>query len=332
MIIFRPCFIPLFFLLTFAVALQSCDDSDRPGTWTNEQIKPNKKDDFHQLNEQLFTDLKDDKPKQLEDLLSKELLDNGYYKNQVEMYNSRCKLGYTILGEYNIIRAHPGDYKISTSTVDGEKIDIKYQSPTREVYIAFLVPKTSDEDKWMLTAMYCKYDYGWKLNKLSMDRYTQAGKTAPQLFERAKQQYKKAYLVNALNAMEMANMCIRPSGLLEYPATAEMYSYYAKILNEATLKYKLPLILTQVPTKPQIIRIFNQSSVYGIVPTIYYISKVKLKDTVAIRKENNTIKKVIGQVIQGIDKDKKYLLFSALNKWPSANKSVDSYDMMVKLQ
>jgi hypothetical protein len=57
-----------------------------------------------------------------------------------------------------------------------------------------------------------------------------------------------------------------------------------------------------------------------------------LKNIAGLQKENDEIKKVIGKVIPGIDKDKKFVYFDAFNEWPRFDRSVDRYEMIDKLK
>jgi len=65
---------------------------------------------------------------------------------------------------------------------------------------------------------------------------------------------------------------------------------------------------------------------------IYYQSSINLNDTAAIKKENAAIKRVIGKLIPGIDKDNDYLLYTAFNKLPNSKESVERYEIDDKLR
>jgi hypothetical protein len=85
------------------------------------------------------------------------------------------------------------------------------------------------------------------------------------------------------------------------------------------------------PTHLEIIRIFTQEDKEGTFPMIYYLTNIKLSDTTAIKKENEVIRKVIDKTIPGIDKDNKYVLYSAFNEWPTGVKTVEHFDMKQKM-
>jgi hypothetical protein len=71
-----------------------------------------------------------------------------------------------------------------------------------------------------------------------------------------------------------------------------------------------------VPTQPKIFRVFNQDRPEGSCPMIYYISKFNVKDSAAVKKEHEAIKKVIGQVIPGINQERKYVYYMVFNGMP----------------
>ena len=110
-----------------------------------------------------------------------------------------------------------------------------------------------------------------------------------------------------------------------------MSDFYGTIMNEGNAKYQYPIVIENVPTKPMIFRIFSQDMNDGSYPMVYYVSHIKLADTGALRKENNELKKVIGKLIPGIDKDKKYVLYSAFNQLPSPGRYAQSFDVTDKL-
>jgi len=201
----------------------------------------------------------------------------------------------------------------------------------REMYIAFFLPKGGD-NKWMITVILAKYDYGWKIDQLDLHQYTLWSKNAQQLYSQAKLDYKKGYLIDAINTMGQSMQCARPTLIWRYNNEKEMSDFYGTVLIDGNTHYKFPFVLDQLPTKPAIFRVTNQDFDNGNYPTVYYQSKINLKDTVALKKENEAIKKVIARLMPGIDRDKKYVLYSAFNQLPRGGRYVDSYDMTDKLK
>jgi len=316
-----------FCFLAFAFILHGCDT----GAWKNDQIKADKREDFHLLNAEVFTDLKANNPKHLQHLLSKELIDDRATVRTVELISNHLKANnYSLFDEYYVINKWRDADTIESTAKGMNSYSLYLPGTAKEMYVAFFIPKAA-ENKWMITTIYAKYDYGWKLSKLDLSPYAINGRTAPELFKLAKDQYDKKYLVDAVNTMALADNCLRPSDVWQYPVETDLRAFYGKIIGEANEQYQFPFTIKQVPTHPRIFRIFNKTNPDGTFPMIYYLSSINLKDTLAIKRENDLIKKVIGKVIPGIDKDKKCLLYAAFNTKPTYNKETDSYYITEKL-
>jgi hypothetical protein len=324
-------FIKSFGFLLIIVALQSCMN-DKPGYWKNDQISSGKRSNFHELNNQLLASLKANDLKQLEFIESKELLANSYMPRQVDlMSNGLKKENYILLDEYYLINKYKRLDTIKELSKGVNSHKLLYNGTTREMYLAFFVSETA-KNKWMITATYCKFDYGWKLNDIEYNMYTANGKTAPELFEQAKKKYLKNYLVDATNDMQLASSVLRPNEMWIYTNEDDISLFASRLIAEANGKYKFPLVLQQVPTHPRIFRVFNQELNGAYYPQIDYQSSIKLADTDALKKENENVKKAIGEVFPGLDKDRTHILYSIFNEMPSSNKSVDRFDINDKLQ
>jgi hypothetical protein len=327
----NPSIIKLLAFLWIIFTLQSCEPT-QPGSWKNESIDKSDREKFHKLNDELFKQLKVNDVKQLESIMSKEFIDNTYKNRLIELVSNRVKTAdYNLLDEYYVVNRYINGDTIKTGTKGISSYTLIYMGIAHQMYISIFVPKEGI-NKYMITAIYCKYDYGWKLSQLDAEPYTINGKTAPELFKQAKESYAKNYLIDALNTSASAFTCTRPSSVWKYDNEDEFTSFYNKLLKEAGEQYKFPIAIKQVATNPRIIRIFNQTTSEGVFPMIYYLSTIKLKDTTAIKQENENIKKVIDQTLPGIDKDKKYVYYSAFNEAPAAMKTVEHFDMTQKLK
>jgi len=326
-----PPTLKLFGLLALLIVLQSCDPG-KPGYWKNEQINAGKRADFHQLNEAVFKDLKANDPKHLQSMMSKEMIDDPSNNRVIELISNRLNSNvYSLYDEYYVVNKWRSRDTIVNTSHAINSYNLHYHGAAREMYITYYLPKTGD-NKFMITVIYSKYDYGWKLSKLDLEQYTVNGKTAPELFERAKKMEAKSYFSDAATTMVLAHDCLAPSDIWQYPDDSLITGFYIKALQKANSQFKFPLIVSQVPTHPRIYRIANQSMDAGTYPMIYYLTSIKLKDTAAVKKENEAIKKVIGQVIPGIDKDKKYLLYGAFNERTTGLRTVDRYEVVDKLK
>jgi hypothetical protein len=317
-------------LLLLAAVLQSC--TEHAGIWKNDQIKTGKRDDFHALTNEVFTSLKANDLNHAKLLMSKELIENTYTERLVEIVGNHLNdAKYSLLDEYYVVNKYIDTDTIKATGRGINNYELYYAGTTREMYFAFFVPKTGD-NKSIVTIIFAKYDYGWKLSDFDVAPYTINGKTAPELFKLAKEQYDKKYLINAVNNMALATACLNPITIWRYPDESDISKFYAQVINEANAKYKFPFVLNAVSTRPMILRVYNQATDNGSFPMVYYLSHISLKDTNAIKKENTEIKKVLSEVMPGIDKDNKYVFYDAFNERPTGKKTVDHFDMTDKLQ
>jgi hypothetical protein len=318
-------------IISLLLIFQSCGPG-KAGIWKNDQISPNQQSLLHQLNDQLYLAFKANNRHDVEDMMSKELIETPGNARQIELISNQSKLGkYNIFDEYYIVNQHHGD-KQNVKIVNKGKggYTLKCRAVSKEMYIAMFIPKTNGE-KSMLTLIYCKLDYGWKLTKMELEPYTLNRKTSSQLLEQAKQLRSKGYLIDAMNNIDLANKCAQPNEIWEDPQQAEINELYRTLAKQVNDAYTFPMVITDVPTKPRIFNIINQTLSDGIYPDIYYISDIDIKDTVALHKESTQVKQTIGHLLPGINKDKKYILFSVFNQKPTATKSANSFDITEKL-
>jgi hypothetical protein len=311
--------------LILTIVLQSCQP--KPGSWKNAQINAGKREDFHELNKQVFKSLQANDPAQLSAVMSKELLEDPAVNRTIELISNGLKpSGYKMFDEYYIVSDSLKADTIKTTGRGINDYNVCYVGIAKEMYIAFFTLGTAN-DQSIITAVYGKYDYGWKLNELDLNQYTINGKTASEFFKLANEKINKNQLVDAMVTMELASNCLRPSDIWKYHNDREILTSYGKLMNVANEQYHFPFTLTQVSTAPKIFRIFNQTIPQGTYPMIYYLTKINLNDTTKLKEENANIKKEIGKVMPGIDNDKNYVLYAAFNELPAVGKTVAHYDM-----
>jgi len=314
----RPALFSLLACLLLSALLQSCKEA--PGTWVNDKIEVEKRIAFHELNDKLLSALKSNNALQLENIMSREYLELPGKNRQIELCSIRMREGKNFLmDEYYMVHPTPDPISVKSFKYDINSYTISYNPLTRERYLAFFTIQYHG-DKWLLTAVYNKYKYGWKVDDLELNPYTVGGKTAPELYRQAQEDYEKHYLVNAMTAMQLSRSCALPSVLWRYDEQEEMDGFYSKIAEEADRAYTFPIVVKQLPTKPAIIKIFTQTRDEGLMPNIYYISKVSVNDTLAVKKEHDAMKKVIGFIMPGIDKGNKYIHYTVFNKMPDLQK------------
>jgi hypothetical protein len=317
-------------LLSLVLILQCCETKQPAGIYNNDKINSGLRDDIHKLNDRLIAATNENSLQGVEALLSQDMLSNNEYKHTAEMISNQSKSGkYTVLDEYYINSLNPGHRDVLSPANGTYKISL--QSTAAQSYLSLLLVETGG-DQWLITAVYSKLDYGWRITELDFGHYSINGKNAPQMMAFAKQQYAKGYLINAYSNMELATKCLRPAPIWEYKNEKEIAEYFGKLSGEANRKFQFPIVIP-IPSRPQIFRIMTQTQPGGgYVPTVKYVTKANVRDSVALKKEFELIKPAIGKVLPGIDHDNKRIIFSAYNERPSGNASPFSFDMVYDLK
>ncbi len=321
-------------LLTFlciVLALQSCGPG-KPGIWQGNKITSGKRAGLHAMNVEMLGYLKNNRYQALQFMFSKELLDDPAMMVDVEHISNYMKQdSFTLMREYYVVSPPYTSITIKERQLGINNFDLHYSSLAPEMYVA-LFRQQHVADQPFLTAVYYKYSYGWKLGELILGQYTIEGKTAPELAARAGKEKSKGYLLDAVNTMALAAQCSKPNDEWQYACDNQMIIQRDSLMALANQSYKFPFEINEIGTHPRIISVFYQKTAGGLFPKIYYVSKIKLKDTLALKQENQKIKKALSSLIPGIDKNKKYVFYAAFNTNPTAKASVDHFDMMDKLQ
>lgn len=317
-----------FKLLTFLIVCitsQGCYRS--PGVWKNEEINGNVRADFHARTDELITYIKYNQIKRVKGVLSRELNSNNYTEPLVEHLSNRFKDdNYRLWEEYYLVSKYIDADTVKSGVTGINKYNMVFSQPPHEMYITFFLPGKK-QNSYLISIIWSKLDYGWRVTGLSAEPYTKNGYTGPELYNLAKDAYNKGDLIDALLKAQLAGTCMNPMAEWQYPDADSLADFSGRLIALANEKYRFPFVLDQIPTKPKIFRVFNQDNDEGWFPMVDYISTIKLKDEAAIRKENEQIRKIIGTVMPGIDKGKKYVQYSAFNELPSVKREVDRVEM-----
>jgi len=202
---------------------------------------------------------------------------------------------------------------------------IQYKALNKEMYVSLLLPNGLENDM-LLLVIYGKYGNNWKINIIQFGEYSYFGKLAPDYYKLAKDCYNKSYLIDAVNYIGLAKLCLRPATVFfQYQRENEINEFYDKIMNEVNSKYKFPLTIDNIASKPKVFSIFPQMMNEGFFPMVYYLTDINLKDTTALELENEKVKKEVGRLFPGIDQDKKFVFYWAFNEVPDGKKLVEHY-------
>src|ERR1700740_3117664 len=100
---------PKFKLMALAclvLSLQACSPP-KPGTYKNDEISSSKRSDFHDLNKTALGYIKANSLKELQLMMSKEMIDNPGNERLVELMGNRLTDNpYDIIEEYYVVGKH----------------------------------------------------------------------------------------------------------------------------------------------------------------------------------------------------------------------------------
>jgi hypothetical protein len=310
-------------LIVFAAAIfQSCDLLDSEKTWRNEHINFDTRMEIKRLDDVLFTAFVNRDVARVKSMLAPKCLeqDGDKIDTLVGTIHSIIQTAhYSVVDEYDVHCTKPGKTNTIESGKGDEDYTLSYLAMNKETYVSLMLP-AGVGNNILILVVYGKYNDEWKINILYFDAYCCNYKTAPQCYKIAKDCYAKSYFIDAVEYMAMAKNCLKPGGVVfEYNKEKEISDYAERIMSEVNLMYHLPITLDSIDTKPKVAAITPQAAHDGVYPMVSYITSIKTSDTAALRKENEKIKPVVSRLFNGIDKDKKYVIYRALNKEPGGN-------------
>lgn len=238
---------------------------------------------------------------------------------------------YALLDEYLANNSNIGQMaSLFKSASQDNDYQINYKVYSRETYIALLICKNEVSDL-LFTCIYGKYNGNWKLDVILIGKYKIRGKTAVDLYKQAKIEYTNNDLFDATKDIGLSEQIGTPAkDVFVYFKLPEMKNFAAKLEKDVKSKIIFPITITEIKTAPRIITVQPVEINEGVFPAVSYMSKISLKDTVALKAENEQIKKVIGSIFPGIDKNNKYVFFKAFNQMPDGKTPIEHYGFMLK--
>ena len=307
----------LLFFLTVLIS-QSCNFSDYSAR-KNGSIDVAIRNEIKSLDDRLFKGIVNNDMEAVKALMSPKLLEKfGTVVNEIVNKFSVVKIdSYTLFDEYAVHSSSTGTLITLPSGNSGDNDYVfRFQPQDKDSYVSMLLLKNY-ENRFLLTAVYAKYQNQWKLYHLGLGQYSLFGKTAPDYFRLARSSYEKSYLIDAFYNILIANLCLQPAGdLWQFQKENDIKEFQDKITREVNFKYKFPITLTNIESKPQVFKIYPKIENDGFFPMVYYLTNIDLKDTVALKLENEKIQKEVSKIFTGIKQDKKFVFYWAFNELP----------------
>lgn len=328
----------LFTVFLFSAVLQGCTGNQ--DAKINNDINSDTRATIAALNKKLVDGITTGNVAAVRALLSPDMIKK--IGNQLDTVIARCSKrypakGFEVLDEY----LSTGLKKKEADTVKSQHGNdndyaIGYRAMNDEMYTSALITKGLTVNGFIL-AVYGKYGNGWKINILQMGDYSIAGKTAIDYYNDAHTLYNKGSLVDATDMMIITSQLVSPGGTyFSYNKESEMKIFFSKVIDEANATYRLPIVISQVKTTPEVFsmspQVVEETAYQGVFPIIRYKSSIKLTDTIALKAENQALQQNIGTIFKGIDQNNQYILYQAYNTIPTGKIDSKHYGFIQKLR
>lgn len=308
------------------------------GIAKNNEIKQAIRDEIKSLNDRLFQAIRTNNPDEVRELLSDEVL-KQQSKAEIDTLLKQLTAAvqtkkYRILDEYYVSNFSSGVPNVIPSrTYDDSKYTIHYKALNEEMVTSLMIIPSGLNNEILLLLVYGKFGNDWKINIFQFGQYSILNKTAIDYYRLAKASYHHSDMIDAVSHIVLAKQCLIPGGeFFSYEKEKEIDLFYEKVLKEANAQYPLPRIVEGIDTKPKLFLITPQILDDGCFPVVCYLSKINLKDTMALKQENDQLKLEVNQLFHGINRNKKRVLYRAYNELPDGNKPLAYYGFVDELK
>jgi hypothetical protein len=324
-------------LIFFFVELQGQIGFDKSKQYKNKNIPRDVENTMIQTDKKIIDAIKTDRIDEVKRMCNKELISTlGESKLDsllilMKKHLSNCDLEYkdqfyvenTAENSSNIIfSGFSSDYDYS----------ITYQPTDKKVFISLIVPKDL-LNKFLLTLIYGSDMEGLKLNVIKLGQFSAYNKTAIDYYKQAKDDFDNGNLIDAGCDLFFGRKCLRPAAqFMQYLKEKDFIELEKKVLSRINSSYTFPLVIEQITTQPKILNVVPKYENSGWYLMITYFSRVPIQDSVNLKMENQKIQKIIGTVFKGIDKNKSYIYYIAMNEMPDgSDKKIDQFGFLQKL-
>lgn len=221
---------------------------------------------------------------------------------------------YSILDEYQIKNSNIGSVGTVFKSFSNENdYKVNYNIRTELTYISLLI-YSGPITQWLITVIYGFYGNHWEIQELFIGQYKVLKKNSIAYFELAQNDYREGNLIGAANNLLISKVTQNPGGnAFSYFKQPEINSF-RNIIEQKLKNINFPIIVSQIPSSPQIFGIDPIINKNGVFPCIKYVSKIKIKDTINLKKENNLIQGILENILPKITVNKRYIFFKAYNR------------------
>ena len=297
--------------------------------WQNNLINKSLITEINNLNSKFFSDIKSLKIEDIKATLAPELQKtlglnlSGMVDQMTGILNkdSLSKLDefYICNPEANAINT------LSSNSIKDSDYTLKYKSINKETYVCLFL-SSGTPTRVLITIVYGKYKNEWKINILNFGQYSLFGKNAPEYYQIAQYYLNQNELYNAFEKINACMICLHPSkNIFQYKVEPSILELNNLITTKIKETYQFPIVISEIPSKPKIFEIYPYSIPEGFYPMVQYLSTIQITDTIALAKENQAIQNILPGLFPGINRDKKYIFYSAYNEFPEPHKETLHY-------
>ncbi len=281
----------------------------------NGDIQPEMKSEIKTCTDSIMDAVATGNPQKLRHFFSDSLLkETGTFFDSivVQMNHTIQSSAYSVLDECYIKNPQTGERdSVHRENKEDQGYQINFDAITIETYASLLLHEVED-GQLLITCIYGKYSGGWKLNTLRIGRYSLYGNTAIDIYKKAKDNYEKGDVMDAANQISLARKPLKPAfQFFQFDKDSEIRAFAKKILGQADTTFRFPNLIAELKSEPTIYNIRPMAMKEGIFPAITYGTQIPLRDTAAVKKENDAFQKIIGQLFPGMEKNNKFIFFQA---------------------
>ncbi|HCW08744.1 MAG TPA: hypothetical protein DGG95_15415, partial [Cytophagales bacterium] len=254
------------------------------GAWKDENIDPKIKVEINDLDKKIVEAIVTKNPKIIRDISSDILLEQT--KDLDGMFASWTAKdepqNFQIKNQFYLKKSAAGtDSKVFTGLTADHDYTINFKALNKEMFVSVGKIERGLETLG-LTMIYGKYDDTWKLNILRIGFLEVEKKDAIDWFRQAETKYKNGNLVDAALDLSLGAQCLKPADQLwQYKLEDEINSFNRKVTQEINNKYKFPIAVETIKSKPEIFRVFPQGMNEGFFPSVFFVTKLNITDSTA---------------------------------------------------
>ncbi|PRX26713.1 hypothetical protein BX659_11977 [Orenia metallireducens] len=311
----------LLLLLIISTIFSGCNDGS---VLHNQNMSPKIKKEINNLNKQVIQGIKDNKSSLILNLMIEKIRKENpdSTKNIIsKIHKLSLDTEFKLYDDYYVLSDN--NENVITVTNKEKSYYLKYKGMSNETFICLYRLEEADREASMFTTIYTKIEGEWKLQYFHYGGLEVLGKTAPELFDEIKDLSNKGYELSAVLRLDGLAKILRPNPFFHYINEKEIVDFSRNLRYNLDKKYKFPIKLSNIKTKPIIYSInpiyYNNqdSKEKEFIFEIIYITNIPLENKKEIEAEVDRINKELEKVFPGITKVERGIMYKAVAEPPT---------------